>query len=168
MDGVYKRTGFNEAPALYGDARRSLTWYYPTERSTRTVNMVAPSYRVSSKFNGTEFGSITEPYAEYRCAAYQEDGFPAGRWRLPTKAEVNFIAQLSAKGFIELLFNNGGIYWSAHGAIKVQGGQVQDDKSTSAMLRCVYDSWYWDKVDGLEGDPRQPTRNMFVWGDRER
>ena len=168
VDGVYKRTGFNEAPALYGDARRSLTWYYPTERSTRTVNMVAPSYRVSSKFNGTEFGSITEPYAEYRCAAYQEDGFPAGRWRLPTKAEVNFIAQLSAKGFIELLFNNGGIYWSAHGAIKVQGGQVQDDKSTSAMLRCVYDSWYWDKVDGLEGDPRQPTRNMFVWGDKER
>lgn len=166
--GVFKRTGFNVADALYGESPRTLTWYYPTEKSARTANMLAPSYRVSSKFNGTEFGSISMPYAEYRCAAYQEDGFPAGRWRLPTKAEVNFIAQLSAKGFIELLFNNGGIYWSAHGAIKVQGGQVQDDKSTSAMLRCVYDSWYWDKVDGLEGDPRQPTRNMFVWGDRER
>lgn len=165
---VFKRTGFNEADALYGETPRTLTWYYPTEKSDRTVNMLAPSYRVSSKFNGTEFGSITKPYAEYRCAAYQEDGFPAGRWRLPTKAEVNFIAQLSAKGFIELLFNNNGVYWSANGAIKINGANVVDDKSTSAMLRCVYDSWYWDKVDGLEGDPRQPVRNKFVWGDRER
>ncbi len=166
--GVYKRTGFNEADALYGESPRTLTWYYPTEKSDRTANMLAPSYRVSSKFNGTEFGTITKPYAEYRCAAYQEDGFPAGRWRLPTKAEVNFIAQLSAKGFIELLFNNNGVYWSANGAIKINGANVVDDKSTSAMLRCVYDSWYWDKVDGLEGDPRQPVRNKFVWGDRER
>ena len=168
VDGVYKRTGFNEAEALYGETPRTLTWYYPTEKSNRTANMLAPSYRVSSKFNGTEFGTITKPYAEYRCAAYQEDGFPAGRWRLPTKAEVNFIAQLSAKGFIELLFNNNGVYWSANGAIKINGANVVDDKSTSAMLRCVYDSWYWDKVDGLEGDPRQGVRNKFVWGDRER
>ena len=165
---MYKRTGFNEADALYGETPRTLTWYYPTEKSNRTANMLAPSYRVSSKFNGTEFGTITKPYAEYRCAAYQEDGFPAGRWRLPTKAEVNFIAQLSAKGFIELLFNNNGVYWSANGAIKINGANVVDDSAKSAMLRCVYDSWYWDKVDGLEGDPRQGVRNKFVWGDRER
>lgn len=168
VGGKYKRTGFNEADALFGETPRTLTWYYPTERSSRTENMVAPSYRVSSKFNGTEFGSIAMPYAEYRCASYQEDGFPAGRWRLPTKAEVNFIAQLSAKGFIELLFNNNGIYWSANGAIKVNGANVVNDSASSAMLRCVYDSWYWDKVDGLEGDPRQPVRDKFVWGDMER
>lgn len=166
--GVFKRTGFNVADALYGESPRTLTWYYPTEKSARTANMLAPSYRVSSKFNGTEFGSISKPYAEYRCAAYQEDGFPAGRWRLPTKAEVNFIAQLSAKGFIELLFNNNGVYWSANGAIKISGSSVVDDKSAVALLRCVYDSWYWDKVDGREGDPRWPERNKFVWGDRER
>ena len=167
-EGVFRRTGFSVADALYGPTPRTLTWYYPTERSPRTENMLAPSYRVSSKFNGTEFGSITMPYAEYRCAAYQEDGFPAGRWRLPTKAEVNFIAQLSAKGFIELLFNNNGVYWSANGAIKVTGSSVSNNSASEAMLRCVYDSWYWDKVDGLEGDPRQRVRNKFVWGDKER
>lgn len=167
--GVYKRTGFNVADALYGESPRTLTWYYPTDRnSDRTANMLAPSYRVSSKFNGTEFSSIAMPYAEYRCAAYQEDGFPAGRWRLPTKAEVNFIAQLSAKGFIELLFNNGGVYWSANGAIKVNGEKVEDDSSKTALLRCVYDSWYWDKVDGLKEGPRWPDRTKFVWGDKER
>lgn len=163
-----KRVGFNSADALYGDSPRKLQWYYPTERSTRTENMIAPSYRISSKFSGTEFGSIAMPYAEYRCAGYQEDGFPAGRWRLPTKAEVNFIAQLSAKGFFEFLFNNGSVYWSANGAIKISGSSVLNDNSTKALLRCVYDSWYWDKVDGLEGDPRHSPRSLFVWGDKER
>jgi len=163
------RTGFNKARALYGEEQyRSLKWYYPTDKTTRTENMVAPSYRISSKFSGIEFGNLDKKYAEYRCAAYQEDGFPAGRWRLPTKAEINFIGQLSAKGFFEFLFNNNSVYWSANGAIKVSGSSVVDDGSSTALLRCVYDSWYWDPIDGLEGDPRQPQRDVFVWGDKER
>lgn len=164
-----RREGFNQADALFGDSPRSLQWYYPTERSPRTENMVAPSYRISSKFSGIEFSpDLSMPYAEYRCAAFQEDGFPAGRWRLPTKAEVSFIAQLSAKGFFEFLFNDGSTYWSANGAIKIQGSSVVNSNSDRALLRCVYDSWYWDKVDGREGDPRQDQRDHFVWGDRER
>lgn len=164
-----RRVGFNKADALFGDPYRSLQWYYPTERSSRTENMVAPSYRISSKFSGIEFEpSLTLPYAEYRCAAFQEDGFPAGRWRLPTKAEVHFIAQLSAKKFFEFLFNDGGVYWSANGAIKISGSSVVDVTNQNALLRCVYDSWYWDKVDGLEGDPRHNPRDKFVWGDMER
>ena len=163
------RTGFNEADALYGDSPRSLKWYYPTERSTRTENMVAPSYRISSKFSGIEFTpDLTMPYAEYRCAAFQEDGFPAGRWRLPTKAEVSFIAQLSAMGFFEFLFNDGSVYWSANGAIRIKGKTVEPVTTNNALLRCVYDSWYWDKIDGLEGDPRHDPRDHFVWGDKER
>ena len=163
------RTGFNKAKALYGDEQyRSLKWYYPTENSSRTENMVAPSYRISSKFSGIEFGNLDKKYAEYRCAAFQEDGFPAGRWRLPTKAEINFIGILSAKGFFEFLFNNNGTYWSANGAVKVSGGSVDYVSSDTALLRCVYDSWYWDAIDGLEGDPRQPRRDEFVWGDKER
>ena len=167
-NGVYRRTGFNVADALYGESPRALQWYYPTDKSARTENMLAPSYRICSKFGGTEFGNVSKPYAEYRCAAYQEDGFPAGRWRLPTKAEIHFIAQLSAKGFFEFLFNNNGVYWSAHGAIRINGANVEDNNATGAFFRCVYDSWYWDKVDGLEGDPRQPVRDKFVWGDMER
>ena len=164
-----KRVGFNKADALYGESYRSLQWYYPTERSTRTENMVAPSYRISSKFSGIEFSpDLTQPYAEYRCAAFQEDGFPAGRWRLPTKAEVSFIAQLSAKGFFDFLFNKGSIYWSANGAIQIGDGTVTEVTKDRALLRCVYDSWYWDKIDGLKGDPRHDPRDRFVWGDKER
>ena len=167
--GVYQRIGFNKADALFGESFRPLTWYYPTERSSRTTNMLSPSYRISSKFGGTEFGNITMPYAEYRCAGYQEDGFPAGRWRLPTKAEVWFIAQLSAKKVFEFLFNPGGTYWSAHGAILIgNNGTVSDSSKEDAMLRCVYDSWYWDKLDGREGDPRMDDPSKFVWGDKER
>lgn len=168
-DGVWTRTGFNEADALYGDEPvRSLKWYYPTDKTTRTDNMLAPSYRISSKFSGIEFGNLNIKYAEYRCAAYQEDGFPAGRWRLPTKAEVHFISQLSARGFFEFLFNNGSIYWSANGAIKINGDKVENSNSQTALLRCVYDSWYWDKIDGLEGDPRRSDKTVFYWGDKER
>ena len=135
--------------------------------------MLAPSYRIASKFGGTEYGDgfykqITKAFAEYRCAAYQEDGFPAGRWRLPTKAEIHFIAQLSANSvFSEALFSNV-TYWSATGAVQVSSGSVKDSSSGVALLRCVYDSWYWDKVDGREGDPRQDDPWTFVWGDRER
>ena len=163
-----QRVGFNSADALYGGSPRKLTWYYPTENSSRTENMVAPSYRISSKFSGIEFGNLDKKYAEYRCAAFQEDGFPAGRWRLPTKAEINFIGMLSARGFFEFLFNNNGVYWSANGAVKVSGSSVDYVNSTTALLRCVYDSWYWDEIDGLKDDPRQPQRDKFVWGDKER
>ena len=171
------RTGFNKAKALYGDKYRSLEYYYPTEKSPRTENMLAPTYRIASKFGGTEyggsvFGDLPKQFAEYRCAAYQEDGYPAGRWRLPTKAEIHFIAQLSANGAFERLFSNS-TYWSANGAITVSNGSVSNSKSETALLRCVYDSWYWDQVDkeyleGLEDDPRHNPRDEFVWGDRER
>ena len=175
-----KRTGFNAAKALYGGSSwRPLTWYYPTEKSTRTENMLAPSYRIASKFGGTEyggsyFGDLSKTYAEYRCAAYQEDGFPAGRWRLPTKAEINFIAQLSAKGAFEFLFGST-VYWSAQGAVLVNqsNGTVTSSEKQTALLRCVYDSWYWDHVDQMnhitqEGEPRMAKRDEFVWGDKER
>ena len=167
--GVYQRAGFNKADALYGETFRPLTWYYPTEKSTRTENMLSPSYRISSKFGGTEFGKITMPYAEYRCAGYQEDGFPAGRWRLPSRAEVKFIAQLSGNKVFEFLFNFGDVYWSANGAITVnKNGTVTNSDKSEALLRCVYDSWYWDKVDGRDGDPRMDDPSKFVWGDKER
>ena len=41
----------------------------------------------------------------YRCAGYQEAGYPAGRWRVPTMAEINYIVQLSGWGVIPSLFS---------------------------------------------------------------
>ena len=161
---------------MYGIPIRHLAFYYPTEASERTRNMLAPSYRVCSKFGGIEFGKITLEYARYRCAAYQEDGFPAGRWRVPTEAEVSFIAQLSANGTFDVLFNPNQVYWSANGAVQVkeQGGVTPVTDGT-ALLRCVYDTWYWGD-DQSEYDawrrrtlgPGAFPHDVFVWGDRPR
>ena len=174
------RPGFSEAPSIYGDAKRTLTYYYPTEISSRTKYMLAPSYRISSKFGGIEFGDITLEYAQRRCAAYQEDGFPAGRWRVPTLGEVSFVAQLSNKKQFAVLFNEKGYYWSAHGAvyIKENGAGIKEEPTRDkAMLRCVYDTWYWgedqseyDSWRRREMPPDDPAmlRNQFVWGDKPR
>ena len=159
--------GFSEEKCiedLEGSSKRRLMYYYPTEESDRTVYMLAPSYRIASKFGGTEygqgfFGDISKSFARYRCAGYQEDGFPAGRWRLPTRGEILFIAQLSANGAFEPLFSSGSTYWSANGAVKVGNGTVSDNPVQAALLRCVYDSWYW-------GDDQLDDPTVFVWGDK--
>ncbi len=154
---------FHDGPAIEGGTR-SLQHYYPTENSDRTIDMIAPCYRISTKLSGIEHNGITFEKARQRCAAFQENGFPAGRWRLPTRGEIRFIAKLSTLGFFEWQF--GGHYWSANGPVQVNKdtGVVTDSdrdmKTGIALLRCVYDSWYWgeDRVD-LE---------TFTWADAER
>ena len=164
-----QHSNFTSGPVVNGDINtpmeltgetRPLMYYRPTEKSARTMNMLAPAYRISTKLGGTEYGDITEEYAKYRCACYQEDGYPGGRWRLPTKGEIKFIAQLSERGVFEFLFNHDGIYWSANGAVKVGKNNVSLIDRSEALLRCVYDSWYW-------GDEQWGDRWQFVWGDRE-
>lgn len=158
--------------SIDGSSHSSLTNYYPTDPSSRTRNMVAPSYRVASKFGGTEYyGGNSYRAALLKCATYQEDGYPAGRWRLPTMAEINFIAMLSAKGTFVTLFS--GTYWSAQGALTA--GQTNTNNNQYAMTRCVYDSWYWDKLDNEKyrrlpaGDGAYPEgRNSYVLGDLPR
>lgn len=162
-------SNFTSAPVVDGDVNtpmslngenRPLMYYRPTEKSSRTANMLAPAYRISTKLGGTEFGNLTESQAKYRCAGYQEDGFPGGRWRIPTMSEIKFIAQLSAKGVFEFMFR--GDYWSANGVVNVNttNGTVTSSANSTALLRCVYDSWYW-------GDEQWNPRTQFVWGDRE-
>ena len=157
---------------------RSLTCYYPTDPSDRTVNMIAPSYQISTKFSGSEYDGVPIEQARYRCAAFQENGFPAGRWRLPTKGEIKFAAQLSANGVFEWQF--GGNYWSANGAVHVDksSGEVRDAVSSEltdgkrALVRCVYDTWYWgdERVlvnsSGAIDPDGKPT--LFVWADAAR
>lgn len=95
-----------------------------------------------------------------RCAAYQEAGYPAGRWRLPTEAEVAFCKQLEENGYISGMFYSGNRYWTASGTYFLNGTVIdpadEDDvPRTSAQAnngsgiyrtassRCVYDLWYW-------------------------
>ena len=152
---------WHSCDALYGASPRTLQYYYPAEGSDRTINMMAPSYCIASKCGGVEFDNVSKKDAELRCASYQEDGFPAGRWRLPTRGEIEFIAKLSANNAITYLFSSGSTYWSANGAIKVGTGTVSASNNTTALMRCVYDTWYW-------GDGQHDPRDQFVWGDMPR
>ena len=156
---------FATAPAIEG-GERSLLHYYPTENSERTRHMLAPSYRISTKLSGSEYNGTPMEQAKMRCAALQESGYPAGRWRIPTEAEIRFISNLSAHGVFEWQF--GGTYWSANGAVEVNKNNktiTLKPNVTVALLRCVYDTWYWgdDRVLDSDGLP-----SIFTWGDRER
>ena len=146
---------------------RQLSYYYPTDTSTAASNMISPQFRIASSYGVTS--SISFDNAQKRCASYQEDGYPAGRWRVPTTAELKYIVQLSAKGYITILFNNNGNYWAADGKIWVpnnNSGIVSQGSGSSAYVRCVYDDWYW----GSERltTPGQTTLTSFTWGDQER
>lgn len=135
-----------------------LEYYYPTR--TDNINIIAPKFRVASS-HGKCAGPITSlDNAEKRCAAYQEAGYPAGRWRVPTAAEFGYIAYLSGKGYIPHLYTVGSYYWTATGKYKYEDGSVQgpNNNGTNPYVRCVYDEWYWtDKC----------NENTFTWGDKE-
>ena len=145
---------------------RKLQNYYPTNTDEATRNIIAPKFRIASSYGVTSAISYTN--AQYRCASYQEDGYPAGRWRLPTMSEVAFISKLSADAVIPLLFTNGSEYWCAGGTVEPNAdGTVTPDYSTSGStyVRCVYDEWYWEN----SAYPRLPGNTVtFTWGDAAR
>ncbi len=155
----------------------TLMYYHPTDETERTENMIAPEFMIASSYGVTS--DISKEAARKRCASYQEDGYPAGRWRLPTQAEVMYIVQLSAWGIIPHLFgyvttNNDGTvtgsdrdapYWSANGQIMVNAGKgtarVYNSTSNTAV-RCVYDTWFWGRDEDDKCD-----RTQYTWGDED-
>lgn len=162
----------NEDNSINTTNKRSLAYYYPTDDSNNYKDAIAPIIVVASS-RGSCY-EITRSQAMDRCASYQENGRPAGRWRVPTFGEVKFIMELSGKGFIPRLFgltvttwgltNN---YWTASGVVSVGNGDnytvAEASSVEKAPVRCVYDEWYW-------GDSRIPEdqRETFAWGDRAR
>lgn len=153
---------FVSAPSVQGNTR-SLSYYYPTRSTDEAKSIISPKFRIASSYGLTSSISITN--ARYRCASYQEDGYPAGRWRIPTAAEIKYIVTLSARGFITILFNDDGNYWAANGYIYVpdydNGGSVTQTTGSSAYVRCVYDEWYW-------GSEPIADKTKFTWGDEPR
>ncbi|MBR1435582.1 MAG: hypothetical protein IJ584_10785, partial [Bacteroidales bacterium] len=161
--------------------------YLRTEKSDRTLKMIAPKIRVASSWGAAYHYSFDE--ASRRCASYQEDGIPAGRWRLPTEAEVQFMVTLSSKKLIPVLYgslpgyNSYGYpvnestttYWTGNGTITVTyyrdgTSNVSVNHSSTATqsgsnyIRCVYDEWYWGST--TNSDPiRAQYRGGFTWGD---
>lgn len=149
------------ATALYGTSPRRLTYYYPTNGTAEYANVIAPRFRICSGYGRLGNGSTSSlQNAQYRCASYQEDGYPAGRWRLPTKAELEYIGQLCAESKIPSLFTEGNSYWAATSAYTYQSGSFTETNS-GRYVRCVYDDWYW-------GSEPAVNKTTFTWGDQPR
>lgn len=158
LDGIDYNWTPATAPAIDGTSRQ-LKYYYPTREDN--PNIIAPKFRIVSAYARISGHAYSIKELQQRCAAYQEFGYPAGRWRLPTAAELNYIGQLSAAGVIPHLFTDRGVYNSANGAYRYSAttGEFAPTTSNTASTRCVYDEWYWtDKCDEY----------TFTWGDQLR
>ena len=138
------------------------------EAAAINEDMIAPEFMVASSVGKTQ--ALTYKYAATRCAAYQESGFPAGRWRLPTKAEIFFLINLSEKDKIPELFTAGALntggYWCSSGVVyPLPNGTVEYydfenaervSNRTTNFPRCIYDTWYWGQ------DPDE--EHLTTWG----
>ena len=160
-------SGWIKATDVNGTVR-NLQYYYPT--SIESYQVIAPKFRIASKLGG--YSECHPDGAALRCASYQEHGFPAGRWRLPTTAEILFIVELQKQSKIKALFYGGNTYFSATDRVKVNDNNsyelTEGRGSSNGSVRCVYDEWYW-------GSEREAIKNSryddsggyeFTWGDR--
>ena len=144
--------------------------------STTTSNFIAPKFLVSSRWGRMQNWSPHDYNTDYetakkRCATYQEKGYPAGRWRLPTEAEIIFVINMQKNGFIKDLYTTGWSISATGSAFRVTANNtdiyyVNDVKRLGTLgnnsyggnghvpsCRCVYDLWYWgeDPVTDVDG-----------------
>jgi hypothetical protein len=122
-------------------------------------DVIAPLFKLCSA-QGAGSAGMTFEVAQKRCATYQEAGYPAGRWRLPTLAEIAFIINKQQKDMIATMFDEdskdegGKAYWYSSGgcvgAFKSSKngayGRYWEDyykDNKGVFTRCVYDLWYW-------------------------
>lgn len=149
-----------------GNTSNPLTNYRPTAEDTK--NVISPKFISASSYGKTY--PVAYEGAKRRCAAYQEYGYPAGRWRLPTQAEILFLQKLNTDDKIPKLYGTSTTtgYWAAGGLlfVKVSSSGVEVDSfvdlngvtatggnasvtysvgsnTYSGYVRCVYDTWYW-------------------------
>ena len=145
-----------------GDTANPLTNYRPTDPDAQ--NVISPKFISASSYGKTY--AVSYEGARKRCAAYQEAGYPAGRWRLPTKAEILFLQKLNTDNKIPKLYGTSQTsgYWAAGHLLFIQdsGGHdtfmTIDDadasggtnaityNSLNGYVRCVYDTWYWGEA----------------------
>ena len=115
-----------------------LTQYNPTR--TDVTNIVSPGFMIASSDGKTS--PMSFDLAKERYASYQENGYPAGRWRLPTPGEIEFLVKLSNNGFIPSLFE--GDYWAANQRYYTStSGSWSTNGSGNHYTRCIYDTWFW-------------------------
>ena len=190
LNGTNQSRSWVEASALSGTSPRKLQYYYPTEKYGNSFQIIAPRYRIVS-FNNASGKNCTPESAAMRCASVQEDGFPAGRWRLPTVAEVQFIMRLQSLDVIEDIFLSSGSYYAtASYASETHLVTMRENTNTHKVqwfnnnrgisVRCVYDEWYWgserDAIINpsptwvnrdINGNEHVGDQYLFTWGDKQ-
>ena len=120
-----------------------------TSQNAEDQNIVAPKFLVSSSLNAMlTTGLPTFDQAVSRAAVYQETGYPAGRWRIPTEAEMAFIVARQQDGTIPDLYVANSDYWAGSGRlmnISSSGTKItmKDGNGDQQSVRFVYDLWYW-------------------------
>lgn len=126
-------------------------------QSASDQNIISPKFIIASSYNAMV--DISFDLAVHRAATYQENGYPAGRWRLPTEAEIAFIMARQNDGVIPVLFATGSSaqYWSASGRYYDVDSNtfITGDSSTRCSSRFVYDTWYW-------GSSPCSTKNAYL------
>ena len=143
---LYDENGTNGRTAAWSEPEKILI----TSQAVEDRNIIAPKFLVCSALNSmlTTY-SVTFDYAVKRGATYQEAGYPAGRWRLPSEAEVAFIVARQRDGAIPNLFASGYTYWTGSGRlvyIPTSGDSIEFSDPTANQAescRFVYDVWYW-------------------------
>ena len=124
--------------------------------SSEEKELIAPSFIISSGWGQLYAFPVTSEYATKRCATYQEGGYPAGRWRVPTEAEVAFVISRQADGSIPTLFSDGVDYWASSGRYyNTNQFYTPSDNNRQCFLRCVYDTWFWGE------DPVEEAKSSY-------
>ena len=155
--------------STYATETGYLKYYRPTEKKVSTTTKAdplpgtAPEFMVASSYGKTVGQSYISSVV--RCAAYQEDGYPAGRWRVPSETEIEIAIDLARRGAIPNLFD--GKYWASSGRYYYSKDhswyQGNDDQITVSAadigVRCVYDTWYWGREEVAE--LKNPDTNVF-------
>ena len=153
----------NLRPYRWGNGTQAWTNVDRIMVTGKDKNLIAPAYMFSSDIGGRPDNNGTRyENAVKRCATYQEDGYPAGRWRLPTEAELYFAYCLQHMGVIPHLFNGGAGYHASSGNVfdwddtrnnrDRSGLSFLDNNDVVHSIRCVYDLWYWGEEPAVTGD----------------
>ena len=139
-----------------------MTGYRSTILGESSENLISPQFIMASSYgayDGNTHNLDPERGAKYRCATYQEAGYPAGRWRVPTPAELRIMGKLCVEGKITSIFYHNIVYASSNGGYTYNesDGTLNQTTQVPNSIRCVYDTWYWkDKCKtGYEGS--------FIW-----
>ena len=152
-------TGYTEVRGSWQQAGSILIG--STSSADRSV--IAPRFLLSSTLNVSR--GTTYEGARRRAAVYQEEGYPAGRWRLPTEAEIAFIIARQNDGSLPVLFNPNQYYWTAEGRLVNVGSQGDIPFTVPGQstypLRFIYDLWYWgDEDETLDKGVYHPNMHL--------